>query len=132
MTKMRDVVPEVEERLILEKRRVPTGGVRVRTIVHEDTQIVDEPLGVESVEVERVRLDGWVEAPVPVREEGDATIITIVEEVLVVERRLRAVEEVRVTRRKTERRDRQEVTLRRQEAVVERLEKSVSGEGSSG
>jgi stress response protein YsnF len=66
------------------------------------------------------------EAPVPVRQEGLTTIITLLEEV-VVEKRLRATEEVRITKRRTTRQASQHVTLRREEAVVERLE--VAGRG---
>ena len=44
-----------------------------------------------------------------------------------VEKRLRATEEVRITKRRTTRQTSQHVTLRREEAVVERLE--VAGRG---
>jgi hypothetical protein len=51
-------------------------GVRVRTIVHEDDQVIDEPTVTEQVEVERIPLGHWVEAPVLARQEGDTTIVT--------------------------------------------------------
>jgi stress response protein YsnF len=79
--------------------------------------------------VERVLLGRWVEAPVPTRQEGETTIITLLEEVAVVEKRLRATEEVRITRRRTTRQAAQHVTLRREEAVVERLEVAGRGDG---
>ena len=90
----------VEERAVVRKRKRLTGGVRVRTVVHEHEQLVDEPLQVEQVEVERVPLGRWVEAPVPVRQEGDTTVVTLHEEVVVVETRLRATEEVHLVRRR--------------------------------
>jgi Domain of unknown function (DUF2382) len=69
-------VPLVEERAIVRKRKRLTGGVRVRTVVHEDEQVIDETLRAEQVEVKRVPLDDrWVAAPVPVRQEGDTTIV---------------------------------------------------------
>jgi stress response protein YsnF len=68
------------------------------------------------------------EAPVPVRQEGLTTIITLLEEVVVVEKRLRATEEVRITRRRTVRQASQHVTLRREEAVVERLDAAGRGD----
>jgi stress response protein YsnF len=77
--------------------------------------------------VERVPVDRWVEAPVPIRQEGEPTIITL-EEVAVIEKRLRATEEVRITRRRTTRQAAQHVTLRREEAVVERLDAAGSGD----
>jgi stress response protein YsnF len=68
-----------------------------------------------------VPLDRWVDGPVPVRQEGDTTIVTLVEEEVVVERRLRATEEVRITKRRLVQRSPQPVKLRREQAVVERL-----------
>ena len=123
----REVIPVVEERAVVLKRKVATGGVRVRTVVRESEEVINKPLTTEEVEVERVPLDRWVKAPVPVRQEGETTIITLLEEVAVVEKRLRATEEVRITRRRTTRQTSQHVTLRREEAVVERLE--VAGRG---
>ena len=123
----REVIPLVEERAVILKRKKLTGGLRVRTVVRESEKVIDQPLTTDAVEVERVPLDRWVEAPVPTRQEGETTIITLLEEVVVVEKRLRATEEVRITRRRTTRQASQQVTLRREEAVVERLE--VAGRG---
>ena len=117
----RQVIPVVEEQAAILKRKTLTEGVRVRTVVREAEEVVDEPLASEDVEVERVPLDRWVEGPVPVRQEGETTILTLVEEVVVVEKRLRAVEEVRITKRQSVRHEPQTVTLRREEVVVERL-----------
>ena len=115
-------IPVVEERAVVPKHKKLTGGVRVRTVVHEDEAIVDEPLGTEQVEMARVPLDRWVEAPIPVRQEGDTTIITLHEEVIVVEKRLRAIEEVHLTRERSTRSAPQQVTLRREEAVIEHVD----------
>ena len=118
----RETIPVVEERAVVRKRKRLTGGVRVRTVVHEDEQVIDETLRAEQVEVKRVPLDDrWVAAPVPVRLEGDTTIVTLHEEVVVVETRLRATEEVHLIRRHADRSARKHVTLRREEAVIERL-----------
>jgi len=118
----REVVPLVEERAVVLKRRKLTEGVGVRTVVREREEVVDEPLATEEVEVERVPLDRWVDGPVPVRQEGDVTVVTLVEEVVVVEKRLRAVEEVRIAKRRAVRHAPRHVTLRREEALVERLD----------
>ena len=118
----RQIIPVVEEQAVVLKRKKLTEGVRVRTLVHETQQVVDEPLATEDIEVERTPLDRWVDAPVPVRHDGDTTIVTLVEEVVVVEKRLRATEEIRITKRKSVRREPQQVTLRREEAMVERLQ----------
>jgi uncharacterized protein (TIGR02271 family) len=124
----REVIPLLEERAVILKRKKLTGGLRVRTVVRESEEVIDQALTSDEIEVERVPVDRWVEAPVPIRQEGETTIITLLEEVTVVEKRLRATEEVRITRRRTTRQAAQHVTLRREEAVVERLDAAGSGD----
>ena len=118
---IRATVPLVEERAVVLKRKKVTGAVRVRTVVRKDEETIDEPVHNEEIAVERVPVDRWVEAAVPVRQEGDTTIISLMEEVVVVTKRLRVVEEVRLTKRPSTRNVSKRVTLRREEAVVERL-----------
>ena len=117
------VIPVVREELEVGKRRVDTdSGVRVHKTVSKRQAVVDPPLSRDEVQVERVQVDRPVEGPVEVRYEGDTMIIPVLEEVLVVQKRLVLKEEIRVTRRRIETRSPQRVTLRSEEAVVERLE----------
>ena len=111
-----------EEQAVVRKRRLEGATVRVTKAVLTEEQTVDEALVSEEIEVERTRVDSVVDAPEPIRTEGDTTIIPLYEEVLVVEKRLVLTEEVRVSKRRTERREPQRVTLRREEVNVERLE----------
>ena len=115
-----EVVPIVEETAVVRKERVVTETVRLHKRVHEEEEVLDVPVQTEAIEVERVPVGRWVDAPVEVRCEGDTTVYPVVEEVLVVEKRLRLVEEVRVTRRQETRRVQERVALRREEVVVER------------
>lgn len=113
--------PVVEETVTVDKRRNVTSIVRARTVTHEDLVTVDEPMLSEQVDVERVPIDRFVDAPLPVRQEGETTIIPVVEEVVVVEKRLKLVEEVRLTKRQTIKHKPQTITARRQEVIVDRL-----------
>jgi stress response protein YsnF len=124
----RQTLPVVEERAVVGKRKRLTGGVRARTVVHEDAKVIREALRREQVEVERTPLDRWVEAPIPIRQEDDTTIITLHEEVIVVEKRLKAIEEVRLTKRRSTRTADERVLLRREEVVLERLETAEAGD----
>ena len=114
------VVPVVEEELRVGKRVVETGRVRVSKHVREREELVDETLVREEYEVERVPVGVFVDEPVGPRHEGETLVVPVLEEVLVVEKRLRVREELRITRRQTEARERQRVTLLGEEVSVER------------
>lgn len=106
---------------MVRKAKRITGAVQARTLVSEHEEKVDVPVEVEEVQVERVTLDRWVDEPQPVRQEGDTTILPIHEEVLVVEKRLKLVGEVHLTRRRSTRRSARKVALRREDVEVERV-----------
>ncbi|WP_435017803.1 YsnF/AvaK domain-containing protein [Tundrisphaera sp. TA3] len=116
------VVPVVAESVEVGKRTVETGRVRIHKTVRTVEEVVDEPLVREEVDVERVPVGRVVEGPVGNRQEGDTLIVPILEEVLVVEKRLMLKEELRITRRKVEHRSPESVTLRVEEATVERID----------
>ena len=116
------VVPVVAEEAEIGKRTVDIGRVRVRKTVRSTEKVVDEPVFREEVEVERVPVNRIIAEPVEARQEGDTLIVPLLEEVLVVETRLMLREEVRITRRRVEHRSSQTITLRTEEATVERSE----------
>jgi uncharacterized protein (TIGR02271 family) len=112
-------IPVLQEELEVGKRKVETGVTRVKKTVHEREEVIDEPLVKEEVQVERVPINRYVEGPVPVREEDGVTIVPLLEEVLVVEKKLLLKEELRITKRTKTVRDPQRVILRSEEALVE-------------
>jgi uncharacterized protein (TIGR02271 family) len=116
------VVPVMVEELDVHKRQVTTGRVRISKVVHEREEVVDEPLLREEVVIERVAINRFVDAVIPVRYEGDTMIVSLLEEVPVVEKRLMLKEELRITRRQTEAHKPVHVTLRSEEATVERID----------
>src|SRR5580658_7681039 len=115
------VIPLFEEELSVSKRVVPTSRVQVSRITHSHEQLVDELLSREQVEVERIAIGKPIDAMPSVREEGDSIIVPVVEQVLRIERLLILKEEVRIRRVKGTERYQERVTLRKQEAVVNRL-----------
>lgn len=94
--------------------------VRIRTVVDHQTHWVAEDLVGDEVVVERVPIGREVTAAPDVRREGDLLIVPVVEEVLVVEKRLVLKEELHV--RKVSRRVHVEepVLVSHARAVVER------------
>ena len=114
------VISLAEETLQVGKRPVERGRVRLHKTVSERTETVELTLMREQVEVERVAFNQPVDAPAPARTEGDVMVIPRYEEVLVVSKQLVLVEELRVRTVRSERREPQQVTLRREELSVER------------
>jgi transposase len=86
-----EIIPLVEETATVDKRQVVTGRVRVQTLTDTIEELAHAEVQRESVEVTRVPIDKVVETAPAIRTEGDVTILPIVEEVLVVEKRLEQV-----------------------------------------
>jgi uncharacterized protein (TIGR02271 family) len=116
------VVPVLAEELDVRKAAIPTGGVRVHRRLVEHEEEFEIPLIKERVDVRRVVMDREVAGPLPVRREGDTTIIPIVEEVVRIERRYVLKEEIHVSRTAREERHIEQVVVRRQEAEIEELD----------
>ena len=118
------VLPLVEETARIEKRAVETGRVRVSTRTESVDQILRETLRSDMVGVTRVPINRTLaegEAPPVVRTEAGVTIIPVLEEILVVEKRLVLKEEVHIRQTTAGEDVEVPVTLRRQHAVVERV-----------
>ena len=125
------VLPLLAEEVAVSKQVVETGRVQVSRVTHQREQLIDELLAHETVEIDRIPIGRQVDTMPAIREEGDTLVIPIVEEVLVIERRLLLKEEVRVRRVHSTERHQESVTLRHHEAVVTRLpvEPPAVGEG---
>lgn len=91
-------IPLVEEAVGIQKRTVETGRVQVRTYVEEEQVRVTGDLRREVVDVERVAIGREVESEPAIREEGEFLIVPVIEERLVIEKRLFLVEELRLRR----------------------------------
>ena len=114
------LIPLAEERLRVEKREVERGRVVVRKRVETREELAEAVLHREELSVERVPLGVPVDAPPPVREEGDVLIVPVLEERLVVQTRLVLKEELRITRHRRAETFREPVRLRAEVAEVVR------------
>ena len=119
-------IPVLEEHLSLGKREVVSGRVRVRITNATEQQRLQADLRSEAVTVDRVPIDRELapgEAPPVPREEEDGKVfvVPVLEEVLVVEKRLVLREELRLRRTSDTQHVEQVVPVRRQTATVDRL-----------
>ncbi len=116
------VLPLLAERVSVSRRRVETGSLRAAVTTQTHEQIIEEDLVHERVEVERIAVNRVVETVPPIREEGNTTIIPVVEEVLVIERRLVLKEEVHVRRVTVRESHVEAVVTRSQDVAVTRID----------
>ena len=126
-------IPVIQEDLHAGKRIAETGrGVRLRKTVSEEVWRVDDLLAQQDLDIEHVPVNRWVEGEMPVRRyEGNTLIVPVLEEVLVVEKRLRIREEIRITARSHQQPVSEHVVLRREHVSVERFDESPEPPGAS-
>lgn len=117
-------IPLYQEQIGIEKTEAVTDRLRVSTHVEERVVLVEDDVERGQLSVERVAVERAVsQAPEP-RQEGDTLIVSVVEERLVVEKRLFVVEELRITRTGTTEHITQTETVRTMRATVEHADLS--------
>jgi uncharacterized protein (TIGR02271 family) len=117
-----DVLPLVSEFATVEKRKRRTGVVRVTRKTQSLETVIDELLRDETVEVVRKAIDAEVEEMPTITLQGDTIVVPVIEETVVVTKRIVLKEELHIRRTETKRPFRQTVTLRKQIATVERIQ----------
>lgn len=118
------VIELLEEVLRVSKRTIEIGTVRVAVVVDTEERQISERLWSHRVEVEHVAVGRQLapgEAVPQSRTEGDVLIVPMVEEVMVVEKRLVITEELHIRMVHEDQQVEQTVQLRRQRAVIDRL-----------
>jgi uncharacterized protein (TIGR02271 family) len=116
-----DTLQLFAEEALVSRRTMETGRVRIATVTHTRDHLVDEQLARTDVEVERVPVGRVIDAIPPVAGDTDHTIIPIVEETVVVERKLVLKEELHIRCKRTTERYQETVKLRHQTAEVTRV-----------
>jgi len=114
-------IPVIQEQATISKRVVETGRVKISKRVRECEEVVDVPHYQEEVKVERVPVNQFVEQMPYVRTEGDTTIIPVVEERHVLEKKLFVLEELHVKKERKESHQPHTVKVLKEEVQVERI-----------
>jgi len=122
MSRDEEAIPVVEETARIDKREVQTGRVKVHTVVETSEQMVREALSSQNVKVTRVPVDQPVTRVPVIRTENGITIVPVLEEILVVEKRLILREELHIKQEVSHETVEVPVSLRKQRAVVERVD----------
>lgn len=123
------VLPIVKEEVQVSTRQVETGSVRIQKRVQTREQLVTVPLVRDQVQVERMPIDRYLERPVEVHYQGDTLVIPVMEEAVIVQKRLLLREEIRITTvrervqyQETVPLQHEDVTVTREQAELERAD----------
>jgi len=114
-----EVTPVIEETIRVEKREFESGKVVVHKTVVERDEAVEILLRQQDLSVERVPVGRVVSEAPQTRQEGDTLIVPVLEEVLVVEKRLMLKEELHIRKQSSERTEYQTVRLRSEQVKIE-------------
>jgi hypothetical protein len=112
-------IPVIAQQVTVDVRPAPEKTLRARRRVVREQRVVEVPVWQERIDIERIPVNQFVEqAPVP-HYEGDTLVIPCVEEVPIVEVRLRIREELRVRVVREQHVHRETVTLQRHEVDID-------------
>ena len=94
--------PVIEEHLNIDKKTVETGRYQIKKTVSREDFSEEIPAIHEKVNIRRVPIDKYVDNLPEIRHEGDTTIIPVLKEVIVVEKKMMLVEEIHITKTRSE------------------------------
>ncbi|MBV8730683.1 MAG: YsnF/AvaK domain-containing protein [Acidobacteriia bacterium] len=117
------VVPVIEEEIIVSRRPVKTGSVRVEKHVIREAKKINLQRTREVVEVHRVPRNRVVRSIPPVRKIGSTLIVPVVEEEIVLTKRLVLKEELHVVKRTVKEETEQTVPIDKEVVRITRLDK---------
>ena len=112
----------LKEELEIEKRSNVTGVVRLEKTVRTFDAFIDENLTSDSISIERIPMNHYLDEAVATRQEGDTTVVPVMEERVIVTKQLVLKEEIRITRHRQLERYHEAVPLRTEEVEVTRLD----------
>jgi uncharacterized protein (TIGR02271 family) len=121
------MIPVIEEHIHIGTKTVETGKVNISKKVLTETYTAEIPVSKEEVIVEKKTINQYIDGEAPgMRLDGDTTIIPIVREVIV--KRLLLVEEIHITKRRTDSIIPVSEVLRKEEVIIARQDGAVSGD----
>lgn len=115
------VVPVLEEEIRITKKIVDTGVVNLSKTINESVESFNIPLAHEEIVVNRIPKNEIIDVmPAASRYDGEVMIIPVLKEVAVIEKRIMLVEEIHISKVKTEKTETHEVTVRKEEMNITR------------
>jgi stress response protein YsnF len=122
-TEVSSEIPLHAETVEVTTRVVEGDTVRVNILTHEREHLVDEMLLQENVEVEHVAIGRVISSVPEIIQNGDLTIIPVVEEMVTITKTLVLKEEIHIRKTRNLIPHQETITLRQQEAQITRTER---------
>jgi uncharacterized protein (TIGR02271 family) len=114
------IIPVLAEELHIEKELFESGKVRIVKKINEEKSTVEVSLNHDEVNVERKLINEYVDADTPdVRYEGDTMIVSVLKEVVVVQKKIILVEELRITKIQQQEIYKEDITLKTEHVSIE-------------
>lgn len=113
----------LQEELNVDKEVVDSGKVYINKKVVEENKKISVPVSHEEVEVTRIAVNRIVDTAPQIRHEGNITIIPVIKEVPVIEKKLMLVEEIHVTKHVIEEKEERTIPLRKEEVDIQKYSK---------
>lgn len=121
-------IPVIKEAINIGIKSIDTGkGIRAHKSVIEQPHTIDELLQHEALEIKHVVIDEIVlpeDAPVS-RYEGNKFIVSVLEEILVVEKRIRVKEEIHIIKTQHESLYSETVLLKQERVTTKRFDENL-------
>ena len=115
-------IPVIEEHLNIDKKIVETGKYHIKKTVRQEDFSEDIPTIHEQVGIQRIEINKYIDSMPDVRYEGDTTIIPVIKEVVIVEKKLMLVEEIHITRTSNEVSVNVKDKVRRENIEIDKIE----------
>jgi uncharacterized protein (TIGR02271 family) len=112
-------IPVIEEEFIIGKKLIETDSIQISKKVFEEEVDADVLMKFEELHIEKKTINQYIDAaPESIRTEGDTTIISVIKEVLVVEKKLMLVEEIYIKKTTSEKTVSVKETLKSEEVIL--------------
>ncbi|NEN24275.1 YsnF/AvaK domain-containing protein [Cryomorpha ignava] len=120
MKKEKKTIKVHREDFNISKEVVEKGKVTIRKTVKTETSNHEIPLVHEKINIEEITVNKEVAEMPKIRKEGNTTIISVVEEVAVVTKKLMLIKEIHITKEQVEKIENIETALRKESVSIDR------------
>lgn len=114
------IMPVIREEVEVDRRRVKKASILIEKTINNEEVTVDIPLTEDHYDIEYIPVNQYVDKRPEIRQEGEATVIPVIKEVMV--KKLLLTEEIRITRKVKELNKTEKINLRKEEVKITRKE----------